>query len=381
MSGIKISKSSSSQTSNNTSFDISAWLKKDISLGFLSKKKVTDKEKEAFYLELNTLFSSGVDIRTCLDLLQKESKKSYFSGVLQDFKDRIIHGASLSESMMHSKDFSPYEYYSIQIGEEMGNLTVVFKQISDFYAKKIKQRRQIISALSYPLLILSSSLLAVVFMLYFIVPMFSEIFKRFGGELPFITQQIINASQWLETNFYIILLVIVAMVVSVIMLKEKTWFKIATTNFIVRIPLIGKVYVESNLTKFCSSMALLIGAKIPLIRAIQLVKQMIDFHPIKHSLDQIEEDMLQGKSLHESFAQFSIYDARMLTLIKIGEEVNKTDVFFNKLAENYSESVDHKTQLISTFLEPIIIVLLGLIVGFVLIAMYLPMFQLSGGIG
>jgi len=282
---------------------------------------------------------------------------------------------------MHSKDFSPYEYYSIQIGEEMGNLTVVFKQISDFYAKKIKQRRQIISALSYPMLILSSSILAVAFMLYFIVPMFSEIFKRFGGELPFITQQIINASQWFEANVLIILFLILALVISIIILKEKLWFKIAMTNLIMKIPLIGRVYIESNLNKFCSSMALLIGAKIPLIRAIQLVKQMIDFYPIKHSLEKIEEDVLQGKSLHDSFSHFPIYDARMLTLIKIGEEVNKTDVFFAKLAENYSESVDHKTQMISTFLEPIIIVLLGLIVGFVLIAMYLPMFQLSGGIG
>lgn len=381
MSGIKISKVKPKGEASNASFDISEWLKKDINIGFLSKKKVTDKEKEAFYVELNTLFSSGVDLLTSLDLLQKEAKKSYLAQVLEDFKQRIVHGASFSEAMMHSKDFSPYEYYSIQIGEEMGNLTVVFKQISDFYAKKIKQRRQIISALSYPMLILSSSILAVSFMLYFIVPMFSEIFKRFGGELPFITQQIINASQWFESNVLIIIFFILGLITSIIMLKEKLWFKIAMTNLIMKIPLIGRVYIESNLNKFCSSMALLIGAKIPLIRAIQLVKQMIDFYPIKHSLDKIEEDVLQGKSLHDSFSHFPIYDARMLTLIKIGEEVNKTDIFFAKLSENYSESVDHKTQMISTFLEPIIIVLLGLIVGFVLIAMYLPMFQLSGGIG
>ncbi|MDN4167087.1 type II secretion system F family protein [Cytophagales bacterium LB-30] len=357
-----------------------SWLSREIRLGSISKK-IGDKEKETFYLEMSTLFSSGVDIRTCLDLISEESGKPYYRSIIQGIKEKIIHGASLSEAMQQSGAFSAYEYFSVQIGEETGNLIKVFDQIASFYSKKIKQRRQLIGALSYPILVLSSSVLAVGFMLYFIVPMFAEIFKRFGGELPFITQQIIAASKWLESNGIFILMLLVALTMLLLLLRKNKRFVNTLTLGLIRVPLLGRLYTEANLARFCSSMSLLIGAKIPLIRAIQLVEQMIEFYPIKHSLAQVEEDILRGKSLHQSFSQFSIFDGRMITLLKIGEEVNKLDVFFGKLSQNYSEAVDHRTQLLSTFLEPLIIVLLGLIVGFILVAMYLPMFQLSGGIG
>lgn len=377
---LRIPSSPSSAPSVERQQKKSSWLSKEIRLGS-GRKKIGDKEKETFYLEMSALFSSGVDIRTCLDLIGEESGQPYYRSIIQGIKEKIIHGASLSEAMQQSGEFSPYEYFSVQIGEETGNLIRVFDQVATFYSKKIKQRRQLIGAFSYPILVLSSSVLAVGFMLYFIVPMFAEIFKRFGGELPFITQQIIAASKWLEANGLIILILMAVLMGLLLMARKNKRFLNTLTLALVRIPLLGRLYTEANLARFCSSMSLLIGAKIPLIRAIQLVEQMIEFYPIKHTLSRVEEDILRGMSLHQSFSQFSVFDKRMITLLKIGEEVNKMDIFFEKLAQNYSEAVDHRTQLLSTFLEPLIIVLLGLIVGFILVAMYLPMFQLSGGIG
>jgi type IV pilus assembly protein PilC len=148
-----------------------------------------------------------------------------------------------------------------------------------------------------------------------------------------------------------------------------------------KIPVIGTVVSGIFLARFCSSMALLMSAKVPLLQAIQLVRQMISYYPIKSSLGIIEKGILQGDSLNNCLSQFKVYDSRMIVLIKVGEEVNQLDVFFGKLADKYSEDVDHKTGLLSTFLEPIIIIFLGIIVGFILIAMYLPMFQLSTSIG
>jgi type IV pilus assembly protein PilC len=163
--------------------------------------------------------------------------------------------------------------------------------------------------------------------------------------------------------------------------RSKDWFRKYHYYFLRSIPFIGVVLIKIQLARFCTSMALLTAAKVPLVRAIQLVKQMIVFYPLKESLKNIENDIMAGKHLHDSLSAFSIYDRRMIALIKVGEEVNQLDQFFQKLATAYSEEAEYKTQLLSTFLEPIIIIFLGFVVGFILVAMYLPMFQLSTSIG
>jgi type IV pilus assembly protein PilC len=128
-------------------------------------------------------------------------------------------------------------------------------------------------------------------------------------------------------------------------------------------------------------MALLMSARVPLVRAIQLVRQMIDFQPLETSLAIVEQEIMNGSSLHKSLSGFAIFTPRMIALIKVGEEVNRLDTFFKKLADQHSEDVEHKTGLFSAFLEPFMIIFLGIIVGFILIAMYLPMFKLSTSIG
>ena len=129
--------------------------------------------------------------------------------------------------------------------------------------------------------------------------------------------------------------------------------------------------------EFCQSMALLISSKTPMLRAIQLVCNMIAFHPYQVALSRIEDDILHGRSLHESMAHFSIFDRRTVSLVKVAEEVNQLDTIFAILNEQYSQELEHQTALIGSMLEPLMIIFVGLLVALILIAMYLPMFQLS----
>ena len=355
--------------------------------GFLNKEirffkpRLPDRLKEGFYLELSTLLSSGVDIRSALELLAEEQTKPRHKALVGSIHDHIVEGASLSNALKTSEYFTPYEYFSVQIGEESGKLNEVLKELALFYTKKLKQRRQMINALSYPSLILFTSMAAVIFMLAFIVPMFSDVFARFGGELPALTQSIISLSEFFASQLPVMLLLTISLIVFVFYNKEKTWFKRYATTLFLKMPVIGEVYLSIHLARFCSAMALLIGSKVPLLKAIQLVRQMMNFYPIDISLDNIEKEILNGKSLHSTLKRFKIYSPRMVALLKVGEEVNSLDKFFDKLGKNYAEEAEHKTGLLSTFLEPVMIIFLGVIVGFILIAMYLPMFQLSGSIG
>lgn len=357
------------------------------STSFLDKEisffanKISDKFKESLYLELSILVSAGVDIRAALELLEKQQSNKKYKALYLDLKNKVIGGLSISEAFKNTGQFTAYEYYSLQIGEETGKITNVLQELAAFYTKKLKQKRQLIQALSYPVIVILTSIVAIVFMFNFIVPMFSDIFKRFGGDLPYITRVIVRLSVLFQNNLIYILLSLASFVLLIQLNKNKEWYQKYSSIIISKTPIFGAIVTRVHLARCCSSFALLVGSKVPLLQAIRLVKQMIDYYPISTSLNRIEDDILQGESLHKSLSKFPIYDPRMVALVKVGEEVNKLDFFFNKLSMQYNDEIEYRASILSSALEPFIIIFLGLMVGVILIAMYLPLFQLSTNIG
>jgi type IV pilus assembly protein PilC len=211
--------------------------------------------------------------------------------------------------------------------------------------------------------------------------MFNDIFKRFGGQLPYLTRVIIGVSAGIKQYFPFIFLLTLAMAIYIYTNRHKEWIRRLSAQVAMKIPVIGKIVYAVQLARFCSSMSLLLGSKVPIIRSIHLVSQMITFYPIQTTLAVISQDIMDGESLHSSMAKFSIYNKKMVSLLKVGEGVNKLDIFFEKLSQQFSIDVDHQTGLLNTFLEPVMIIFLGLVVGFILLSMYLPMFQVSTSIG
>lgn len=360
------------------SMDLKALLEKDITL---FSSRFPDKQKESFYLEMATLLTAGLDIKSALELIEQEQAKPKHAAIIRQLKEDLINGDALWQAMEKSTHFTPYEYYSIQIGEETGRIAQVLDQLYHFFSAKLKQRRQFVSALSYPIIILCTSVGAVAFMLLFIVPMFSDIFKRFGGELPYLTRVIIRGADAVQANFLWITALIILLSVVLYTQRQQDWLRKLSARLVRYVPVIGRIMYAIQLARFCTSMGLLLGAKVPMIRSIHLVQQMITFYPIQITLTPISDDVMGGTSLHQSMARFSVYNRKMVSLIKVGEEVNRLDVFFEKLASQYSTEVEHQTGLLNTFLEPAMIIFLGGVVGFILLAMYLPMFQLSTSIG
>ncbi|WP_028981075.1 type II secretion system F family protein [Sporocytophaga myxococcoides] len=370
----KVKKTKSKDPGNAPVQGILDFLNRDLSL---FGNKLNDKKKEAFYHEIGILLSAGVDIKTTLELISDEQTREKDKALFSKIKDSVIAGNTLSGAIRDTGMFSAYEFFSLQIGEESGKLPIVLKELGAYYNKKMKQRRQIVGALTYPSIVLFTSLAAVFFMMNIIVPMFADVFKRFGGDLPAITKMIVNTSAFFRKYFYLFFLFIISIILFIYSQRQQIWFRKYGSKILLRIPLAGEIVRKVYLARFCNSMTLLIGAKIPILRSINLVKQMIGFYPLEESLTQIEKDILHGMSLNKSMSAFSIYPKRMTSLIKVGEEVNQLDNFFEKIAFQYNEEVEHQTSMISSMIEPFMIIFLGLIVGFILIAMYLPLFQLS----
>jgi len=362
------------KSTQNSIFD---FLNKDIRL---FGNKLKDKKKEKFYSELGILLSSGLDIKSSLDIIVDEQTKEADKNLFESISIQLVEGGSLSEALKQSNKFSNYEYFSIKIGEESGRLNSVLEDLAVFYGKKIKQNRQLVNAFSYPVLVLVTAFAAVFFMMRFMVPMFVDVFSRFGGELPAITKLIVSISSFFAIYGGIITISIITLLIALYLIRSKAIYRKISSSVVLKTPLLGDIIKKIYLERFCQSMALLSSSKTPMLKSIQLVNKMIGFYPFEKALQIIENDILHGKLLHQSMQQFKLFDKRFISLIKVAEEVNKLDLIFEKLDRQYADELDHKISMISNLLEPFLIIFVGLLVGIILIAMYLPMFQLSTSI-
>jgi type IV pilus assembly protein PilC len=234
--------------------------------------------------------------------------------------------------------------------------------------------------LTYPIVVISMAIVIVYFMLAFVVPIFSDIFKQTGGELPEITQFLIKLSEKSAYIFYIVFILILAFVFLHKTQNKKMWYRKHTSALLLKIPVFNKLIKKIYLARFCQSMKLLAGAKVMINEALDLVQNMIEYYPIEHALEIAKREVvLEGKLLNESLSRHTIFPKKLVALIKLSEEVNAPEIIFGKLHQQYSAEIEHQQAVIGKLIEPFFIIVLGLFVGFILVAMYLPMFEMSSG--
>jgi type IV pilus assembly protein PilC len=345
----------------------------------LFNKEFSNKIKLNLYKDLQMLLSSGIDIKTSFELILDNFNKIEDKKILEQIKSDIVNGNSISVSFAKSGKFSMYEIFSIKIGEETGKLNIVLKELSTYFAKKIDQKRKILSAFSYPAIVMLTAIGAIFFMMHFIVPMFEEVFKRFGNKLPPITQFIINVSHNFSRYLVFFILFMIVVVIIIYINRKNEHYRKYSTSLILRIPVFGELIRKINISRFCLAMELLLTSKTPILNAIQLIQKMLPFYPIESSLIIIEMDLLHGIPLNKTMGQFSIFDKRMISMIKVAEEVNQLDKIFGQLKDQYNSEVEYLADNINSVMEPMLIIFIGIFVGFILVSMYLPMFQLSSG--
>ncbi|MEP2236877.1 MAG: type II secretion system F family protein [Maribacter sp.] len=377
MSGFKLEQTVKNEQANSEKNWLNNLLQKEITFG----KSFGNKKKENFYSELAVLLKAGIQLKDAIALIQGNQKKEKQIAIFSEIGSELIAGQSFFEVLRGKSEFSEYEYYSIKIGEETGTLPRIVEELGKFYERKNEQRRSLMNALTYPIIILCTAILVVVFMLRMVVPMFEDIFKQNGVELPGITKMIISASNFIKDYGLLVLLFIGLLIVLRKIFSTKQWFKSANDQFIQRTPYIGSFVTSVYLAQFTQAVALLTASKVPMLNSIQLVKKMINFHPLNEALKNVENDVMAGQSLNVSMANNKIFDNKMISLVKVAEETNQTEYIFERLSQQYAIEVQQKSKLLSTLMEPIIIIVIGIFVGVILVSMYLPMFKLSSVVG
>ncbi|MBI3133500.1 MAG: type II secretion system F family protein [Bacteroidetes bacterium] len=336
-----------------------------------------DKKKERFYMDLRILLMAGIDLKSALELIieeqPKEKDKAFFSIIYDD----VIKGKSLAEALRSTGKFSEYEFFSIEIGEESNKLHDVLEELMNYYADQAALKKQIMSVLSYPAFVFVITIGLVYFMLTSVVPMFADVFKQFGSELPPLTLKVIAISENFPFYAMIGIIIILGAGLFVYWQKNETWFRQTTSAFFLKVPKVGQLIKLVYLARFTQAMHLLLASKTPLVHSLELTERMIKFYPLQKAIEQMRTDVTKGKSLHSGMSAFSIFPKRMLSLIKVGEEVNQLEVMLGKLSKQYNEELKYQTNIIGKIMEPLILLIIGCIVGVILVAMYMPMFNLS----
>ncbi len=371
--GLKVGKTKVKAPPKESS-NVDDLLKKEIRLfgsAFNSKKK------EQFYTELSVLLTSGIRLKDALSLIATSQKKKEDASFFEELSAKIVAGSTFSDILRADKKFTVYESHSVRIGEESGSLEKVTGSLADFYTRKNEQRRNVTSALTYPIIVLITAFLAVIFMLRFVVPMFKDVFNQNNVDLPRITEIVMSVSEWLGSYGWIILGILILFGILQPFLNKQVAYRNLKDRLLLKMPLIGSFIKTSNIARFTQAVSLLVNSKVSIPQSIHLAKEMISFSPLKIVLDSVEKDMQKGTSLSKSLEAQSFFDAKMIALVRVAEETNQTEYVFDKLKEQYNTEVIRKSKMFSTLLEPVIILIVGVLVAVILISMYLPMFELG----
>ncbi len=376
--GIKINNNQSRNSTPVASKERESFLTKEISLFGYS---FNSRKKELWYDELSVLLRSGIQLRQALELISETQKKAEDAKMIKGMLQKLLVGVAFSESIKAEKAFTDYEYYAIKIGEQTGQLSRVTEELSAFFKGKNDQRKEISSALTYPLIVLATAVVVVGFMLKYVVPMFVDIFKQNKVELPLITKSIISFSNFVSENGWLLLLVFGALIALFVWMVKKDWYHKIIGDIQLRIPVLGNYIKNVHTAQLTQAMALLVSAKVPIVDSMQLVSKMTNFFPLERALGTISTDVIEGVKLSKAFAKHAIFDKKMQALIRVAEETNQTEYIFEKLSTQYNHQLKHQSQIIANVLNPLLTLIVGLLVGIILVAMYLPMFRLSNVLG
>jgi len=337
--------------------------------------------KARFFAELSLLISSGMDIRRSLDIIEGGTAKEKERNLLSGIKGSVVNGSSLSEALGETGRFELYDTMTLAIGEETGALSGVLDSLSVYYSKKISQRRQIIGALTYPGLVFATTIVSLVFMLNYIVPMFEDVFQRFRGELPPLTKAIIAVSDSFMNVFWVLLIIMLIITHVSLTNRNRDWFRSLKSTLSVRTPVFGEIVMLTYKVRYCQTLALLVSSRIHLLKALGMIKSVIGYYPLENDMDEIIEKISAGISLSEAMESSAFFDRKMIAMTKVGEEVNRLDTIYEQLYKQYSEDLDVRIRTMNNLLEPVLIIFVGLMVGVILVAMYLPIFQMGINIG
>jgi len=346
---------------------------------FLKREKVKLKELSFFSRQLSVLIDAELPLIQSLGLLAEQQKNKYFTRVITEVKEDVEAGAALNQALRkHPKVFDDLYCNLVASGEQSGSLDTMLRRLADYQESMLKLRAKVKQAMIYPTAIVSFAIIVAIFMLWKVIPVFGGIYQELGAQLPGLTAAVLGLSNFVSR--YILL--IVAIIIGVVVLYRQ-WHKTPAGREVVdrtklKLPVMGNLSQKISLSRFTRTLSTLIGGGVPMLESLKIASTTTDNVIIERQVLNARQMVSEGKSLNDSLKQAGQgqFPAMMIQMVNVGESTGTLDEMLGKLANFFDDEVDNAVSSLLSALEPLVLILVGGIVGTLVISMYLPLFNL-----
>jgi type IV pilus assembly protein PilC len=356
-------------------------LKKDWTKIELGGGGMKPKELVIFTRQFATMINAGLSIIQGLEILAAQSETPYFRSILRKVKNSVEEGKSLSDSLKDHKVFSDLYVNLVAAGEVGGILDTILDRLAVFLEKNAATTAKIKSAMKYPAIVLTATIAITIVLLYYVVPTFATLFMSNGQQLPGLTQVIVDMSQWVQDNILFIIIGLVGVVIGFKMLMKNPKFRFAFHKYALNAPIVGDLIRKSAVARFTRTLGTLVSSGVPLVDGLEVVSRTSGNLMIEKAIIFVRQKVIEGSDMTTPLTEAGVFPSMVVQMIGVGEATGAMDTMLNKIADFYEEEVDVAVEGLTSMIEPILMVVIGGIVGTMMVAMYLPMFSMGKAVG
>ncbi|OGS45661.1 MAG: hypothetical protein A2539_07245 [Elusimicrobia bacterium RIFOXYD2_FULL_34_15] len=343
------------------------------------KPTVRSKDLVLFSRQLSTLVSAGVPIVQGLTILMDQIENPAFKKVVTGISDDIKAGISIADAMRKQKEaFSDLYVAMIKAGEVGGILDVILERLSTYLESSEALKGKVKGALMYPAIVAIIAIGVTVFLLVVVIPTFQEIFTSFGADLPLPTKVLIGISNFLRHYIIFLLIGIAGVVVAFLQYYKTEKGKLKMDGIFLKLPLFGLLLKKVAVAKFTRTLGTLVKSGVPILQALDTVAQTAGNKIIERAILQAKESIREGEKIADPLKRSGVFPPMVIQMISVGEETGNLDTMLNKIADFYDQEVDVAVKGLTSMIEPIVICVMGIVIGAIVIAMFMPMFSLGG---
>jgi type IV pilus assembly protein PilC len=347
---------------------------------------VSSKHLTQFTRQFATLIDAGLPVVRSLDVLQNQFPPGALQNAIMDVKEDVQGGSSLSEAMAkHPKIWDALYTSMVRAGEAGGVLETIFGRLAEFMEKSQKLKRQIVSALVYPSAVLTIAVAIVIFILVFIIPRFQTMFKEFNAQLPLPTMILLGITDLIRYNWWLPLLVIIGFVVVIKLVGANPKGRYFIDYVYLRIPVFGLIIRKTAISRFARTLGTLVAAGVPILDALNIIRGTVGNAVVAQAVGNVQTAIREGDTVAEPLKHSGVFDDMVVNMVDVGEETGELDKMLIKVADTYDNEVDTLVAGMMGLLEPLIIIMMGLVVGGIIIALFMPLIsimqQFGGGRG
>ncbi|MCW8407466.1 type II secretion system F family protein [Legionella sp. PATHC035] len=345
-------------------------------------KKIKSGDITVFSRQLATMIESGIPLVQAFDIVAKGQSNKRLKELIENIKHDVETGLTLSEALMkHPAHFNELFCNLVEAGEKSGSLDIMLDKVATYKEKIETIKKKIKKALTYPMAVMVVALIVTTGLLIFVVPQFESLFKGFGADLPAMTQAVVSMSKFFQSFWYLIFGALGGGIYAFIYAqKHSPQFAQNIDRTLLKLPVIGPIIEKAAIARFSRTLSITFAAGLPLVEALKSVAGATGNIIFAKATDQIREEVSTGQQMNKAMENTQLFPNMVIQMVAIGEESGALEKMLSKVADFFEEDVDNAVDSLSSLLEPVIMVVLGVLVGGLVVAMYLPIFKLGSAI-